>query len=142
MSGSVGSIINLKDAKSIQPFVDLIKDFTVSDSLKKAAGAISEPEPELIRTVPKFIEVLLHPNWRLWPMQFDVPATTQIFGKLISEAGIEGVLYTSKFTSKDCLAVFPQNFEEGSFVQLDDEPPQETKIHRLDSQTWREIRKL
>ena len=142
LSGSIGSIIDLKDQKSLQPFIDLIKDFTVPDSLKRAAIAIGEREPELIRTVPKLIDVLLDYKWRLWPMQFDVPVASQIFGQMVSEAGIEGISYTSKFTSKDCLAIFPQNFEESSFIQLDDEAPQGTKICRLDPTTWSEINKL
>jgi len=142
LSGSIGSIINLKEPKGLQPFVDLIKDFPVSDSLKKTSKAIGEQEPELIRTVSKLLDILLDPNWRLWPMQFDVPVTSQIFGQLVSEAGIEGVLYTSKFTGNDCLAIFPHNFEEGSFIQLDDEAPKETKICHLDTKTWNEIKKL
>jgi len=139
MSGSIGSIINLKEPERLQPFVDLIKDFTVSDSLKEAARAIGEHEPDLVQTVPKLIDVLLIPNWRTWPMLFDVPIASQIFGKIVSEAGIEGILYTSKFTSNDCLAIFPQNFEEDSFIQLDGDAPEGTKIRRLDSKTWKEI---
>lgn len=142
LSGSIYSVINLKDQKSLQPFVDLIKDFIVSDSLREAARTIGEQEPELVRTVPKLIEVLSDPKWRLWPMQFDVPAPPQIFGQMVSEAGIEGILYTSKFTGNDCLAIFPQNFEEGSFIQLDDEAPQGIKICRLDSKSWNEMHNL
>jgi len=142
LSGSIGSVINLKDQNSLQSFVDLIKDFTIPDSLRRTAVAIGEREPELIRTVPKLIEVLSDPRWRLWPMQFDVPVASQIFGQMVSEAGIEGILYTSKFRGNDCLAIFPQNFEESSFIQLDDETPQGIQICRLDPKTWREINKL
>ena len=141
LSGSLDSIINLSEPENFQPFVNLIKDFLIPDNLKKAAKDIGELEPELIRTVSKLMDALLDPNWRLWPMQFDVPVASQIFGQLAAEAGIEGILYPSKFTGKDCLAIFPQNFEEGSFVQMDDEAPMEIKIRRLDAGTWDEIRK-
>jgi hypothetical protein len=141
LSGAIDFIINLKETGRLQSFVDLIKDFSVPDYLKKAAKNIGEREPELIRTVPKLMDSLLDPNWRLWPMQFDVPIASQIFGQLVSEAGIEGILYPSKFTGKDCLAIFPQNFEEGSFVQLDDEAPTGVKIRRLDVRTWDDIQK-
>lgn len=141
LSGDIDSIINLKEPKDLQPFVDLIKDFSVPDSLKKISKTIGEREPELIRTVSKLMDSLLDPDWRLWPMQFDVPVASQIFGQLVSEAGIEGILYTSKFTCNDCLAIFPQNFEESSFIQLDDEAPGETKICRLDSRTWSDIQR-
>ena len=141
LSGHLNTIINLKEPQSLQQFVDLIKDFTVSEALKNAAKAVRENEPVLIRTVPMLIDALLHPNWRLWPMQFDLPATPQIFGQLVCETGIEGILYTSKYTSKDCLAIFPQNFEEGSFIELDDETPPGTKICRLDHKTVSELRR-
>lgn len=141
LSGSIDSIINLKEPKDLQPFVDLIKDFSVPDFLKKTSKIIGEREPELIRTVSKLKDSLLDPNWRLWPMQFDVPVASQIFGQLVSEAGIEGILYTSKFTCNDCLAIFPQNFEENSFIRLDDKAPKETKICRLDPKTWNDIQR-
>lgn len=141
LSGSLSSIINLREPEKLQPFVDLIKDFSIPDYLKKTAKNIGEHEPDLIRSVPKLINSLQDPNWRLWPMQFDVPVASQIFGQLVSEAGIEGILYPSKFTDKDCLAVYPQNFEEGSFIQMDDTAPPEIKIRRLDVTTWDKIKK-
>ena len=143
LSGALDSIINLREPEKLQPFVDLIKDFSVPDYLKKSAKNIGEQEPELIRTVPKLAGSLLDPNWRLWPMQFDVPVASQIFGQVVSDTGIEGILYPSKFTGKDCLAIFPQNFDEasGSFIQLDDDVPTEIKICRLDAKTWSEIKR-
>lgn len=141
LSGSLNSIINLKEPNNLQPFVDLIKDFSIPEWLKKAANDIGEQQPELIRNVSKLVDSLLDSNWRLWPMQFDVPASSQIFGQLVSDARIEGILYISKFTGSDCLAVFPQNFDEESFIQLDDEIPEGIKIHRLDSKTWKVIQK-
>ncbi len=141
LSGSLNSIINLNEPERLEPFVDLIKDFSISDTLKKTAKNIDEKEPDLIRTVPKLIDSLLDPNWRQWPMQFDVPVASQIFGQLVSAAGIEGILFPSKFTGNNCLAIYPKNFEEGSFVQLDDDAPEEVKIRRLDVTTLAEIQK-
>lgn len=142
ISGTIGSIINLKEPKNLEKFVDLIKEFKIPDSLRQTAIDIGEREPELIRTVPKLIEVLLDHKWRLSPMQFDVPATSQIFGQMVSEAGIEGILYPSKFSSGDCLAIFPHNLDSNSFLGLDDEAPKETKFTQLNSETWHQIRCL
>jgi len=143
LSGTINSIINLKEPERLQPFIDLIKGFDIPDTLKKTAQGIGLPAADLIRTVTKLIDSLLVPNWREWPMQFDVPFSSQIFGQLVAEAGIEGVLYPSKFTGKDCLAIFPQNFDDplDSFVQLDSELPPGIKISRLDVKTWNEIKK-
>jgi hypothetical protein len=144
LSGSLNSIINLREPEKLQPFINLIKGFSIPDSLKKDAKKIGEQEPELIKTVSKLIDVLLDPNWRLWPMQFDVPIASQIFGQMVVEAGIEGILYPSKFTNNDCLAIFPQNFDEasGSFIQLDDEAPKEAKIRLLNYKSWNKIQEI
>ena len=141
LSGSLTSVINLKYPEKLKPFVELIKDFTIPDYLKKMAKAVGEREPDLIKTVSKLIDSLLNANWRIWPMQFDVPVASQIFGQLVAGAGIEGILYPSKFTGSDCLVIFPQNLEEGSFVQLEDEAPVEIQFRRLDSSSWVEIQK-
>ena len=56
-------------------------------------------------------------------MKYDVPSNPQIFGQLLHEAGVEGVLYPSKMTGKDCVAIFTRNFEKGnSWVSLDEAP--------------------
>jgi len=136
LSGSLASIINLKEPEKLQSFMALIKDFDIPKDLKEDARKIGLPEPDLIRTVSKLSDCLLDPNWRAWPMQFDVPYSSQIFGQLVAEAGIEGILYPSKFTDKDCLAVFPQNFDADSFVELEGELPPGVAIHHLDAKTF------
>ena len=142
VSGALNSIINLREPKKLQSFMELIKDFEMPDSLKETAKKIGLPEPDLIRTVPKLIDCLLAPNWREWPMQFDVPFSSQIFGQMVAEAGIEGILFPSKFTDADCLAVFPQNFDSlsGSFIELDGEVSSGVNIRRLEAKTWSEIK--
>lgn len=141
LSGSLDSVINLRRPESLLSFVNLLKDFSIPDYIKMAAKKIGLSDPELVQTVPKLMDALLNPNWREWPMQFDVPASSQIFGQLVADADIEGILYTSKFTGKDCLAVFPQNFESSSFIQLDDEAPVGIKTRRLDAKVWDEFRR-
>lgn len=139
MSGYIDSIIDLNQPSNLQPFVDLIKSVTLDKRLIKEAASFGWPEPDLIRSVPKLISTLMDSNWRIFPMQFDVPFASQIFGQLVSNAGIEGILYKSKFSNKDCLAIFPQNFDDtnGSYVQLDDLATPETKVLRWDFNTWR-----
>lgn len=137
VSGVLHSVIDIRHPQQLQKFVNLIKDCTVSDEILERARSMKEPV-ELIKTVPKLIETLLMFNWRVWPMLFDVPAPSQIFGQLVNNAGIQAILYPSKFNNKDCLAIFPQNFDEtDSYIELDDVSPPETKIKRLDSTNWK-----
>lgn len=136
LKGQLDYIIDLNKPERLQPFIDLIKGFSVTDYLKTAAAAINQ-KIDLIKTVPALINALMLSNWRDWPMLFDVPAASQIFGELVTNAGIEGILYPSKFTKKDCLAIFPQNFNPGdSYIELEDEPSSGVKVKRIDADIW------
>jgi len=114
VSGALNSVIDLNKGNELQNFVDLIKNFKIPDHLKESAKKINLPSVDLVTSVSILVNALLDPNWRTNPMQFDVPATSQIFGHLAMEAGIEGIVYPSKFSGKDCLVIFPQNFEKNS----------------------------
>ncbi len=137
--GSLGTIIDLNQPERLKGFVNLIKDFKITDSVVKAGRKLGV-EVNAVQTVQGLMSALLYPNWRAYPMHVDVPASCQIFGQLVSEAGIEGIKYPSKYGGKDCLAVFPQNFAgTDSFVQLKDQaPPGVTRI-RLDSRSCDEL---
>jgi hypothetical protein len=118
VSGVLNAVIDLNKGNELQNFVDLIKNFKIPDHLKESAKKINLPSVDLVTSVSILVTALLDPNWRANPMQFDVPATSQIFGQLAMEAGIEGIVYPSKFSGKDCLVIFPQNFEKNpkSFI--------------------------
>lgn len=70
-------------------------------------------------------------------MLYDVPASGQIFGGIAMDAGIEGILYESVLTGKECLAVFPKNFlNSSSYIELDDPAPQGDVPTRIDSSNF------
>ena len=140
ISGILDRVINLNHPKKLKDFIDLIKNFKIPPHLFKAARKLKLPPPGLILTMANLMKFLLDSKWRAQPMQSDVPAAPQIFGQLVYESGIEGIVYPSKFTGNDCLAVYPKNFDGStSYVQLDDDPPEGTKFKRLDSSTWRSL---
>ena len=57
-------------------------------------------------------------------MIFDIPSNSQIFGQMVRASGISGILYYSKNTKKECLAIFPDNLKDSSsYVELLDKPP-------------------
>jgi len=137
LSGCLDHVIDLREPDRLKHFMGLIKDISISDNLKKEAKKINE-KTGLIYTIPALINAILIPNWRLWPMQLNVPSASQIFGQFVSDASIEGIVYPSKFTGNNCLAIFPQNFTAtDSYIELDDESPSEVKIRRIDADTWK-----
>lgn len=133
VSGRLDSVIDLHQLGSLQPFLDLIKDFPVPGHLIRIAKEMGVEPPRLVGTVGELETALLGPRWRAMPMQFDVPASCQIFGQLVAKAAIEGILYPSRLTGMKCLAIFTEDFENDSFVELDDRPPAGTKVVRLDA---------
>ncbi len=71
-------------------------------------------------------------------MGYDVPAAPQIFGRIVLDAGIEGILYDSVLTHNLCSAIYPQNFQNSSaYIELHDPCPLETIHKRIDSTTFK-----
>lgn len=143
LSGTLDRIVSLRDPKRLKVFVEILAGFRLSRKLKREAKALGLQEPRLVRTMPDFMSVVLNRDWRMWPMAYDLPAQPQIFGALVAEAGIEAIVYPSKFTTLDCLAAYPHNFRgPDSYVELDDTPPPNTRVRRLDAVSWTEHRPI
>jgi hypothetical protein len=141
VSGQLETVFDIRTSASLRRFTNLIKNFKLSRSLIGQARRLGERAPELVTVPSKLRESLVEENWRAPPRLFDVPSNSQIFGHLVFTAGIEGVLFPSKLTGKNCLAIFPQNFvRTSSFVELDDPVPQEVEVTRIDSSNIESIR--
>lgn len=137
LKGKLEYYVDLNEPKRLNEFVNIIKQVKLSDHLKDRAKKIGE-KINLIGDVKLLIDTLLIRNWRLWPMQFDVPASSQVFGQLVADAGIEAILYPSQFTGKNCMAIFLQNFPEtDSCIRLEDDSPPGVKIKHVDGAIWK-----
>lgn len=140
VSGKLETVIDLTQPACLSEFVGHIKTFEISDDVIKLARELKLERPVVVQSVDQIIGTLMIPDWRAYPIQFDIPANSQIFGKLVKSAGIEGILYPSKHTGKKCLAIFVENFSSSeSFVSLDDDPPPETLIRKVDATNWNQI---
>ncbi len=140
ISGQLDTVFDLTQANNLIGFVELIKHFTLSDELLffPKTKKLIIPKLEIINTPQLLLESLLDPKWRLLPSNYDVPSNSQIFGHLIYQAGIEGIIYPSKFTNELCLIIFPHNFPgTDSYLLMDDEAPHENVPKRIDSNNWR-----
>jgi len=138
VSGILESALDIRERNSLVSFVNLIRDFKLPKTLITQARKLGLPTLWLIRTVGQLTKELRRADWRSWPMRFDVPSPSQIFGRIVLEAGIEGILYSSVLTEKACLALYPQNFQNSpSYVELDDPLPAENIPGRIDAATFR-----
>jgi RES domain len=138
VSGHIDRIFDLRESRSLKEFVRLMKNFTFSKELCKRALDLGEQPLQVVGSVDQLMESLLSVEWRVWPMRFDLPANSQIFGQLLYTAQIEGVIYPSKFTGKECVALFPHHFAStNSFIEIDDEVPHEKVPRRIDAGNWK-----
>ncbi|MBS0637793.1 MAG: RES domain-containing protein, partial [Verrucomicrobia bacterium] len=135
VSGKLASIIDLHQPDKLKSFLNLIKGFSIPKTILQTAKKIGLDDPLTVQSVNALLESLLEPNWRAMCMQLDVPANCQIFGQLVANAGICGILYPSKFTKKKCLAIFPQNFDSEDYVVVDGDTPVGA-VSRLDAKAW------
>ncbi len=125
ISGQLDRVIDLTDKQSLTKFVKLISKFKIPQSILNSAKRLGIPAPTLIKSSGPLLKSFLADNWRKEPAQFDIPANSQIFGQLAYLAGMDGVVYPSVKTGKNCLAIYPSNFDgRDSVLTLDDEPPE------------------
>ena len=139
VSGKLESVLDIRERSNLTPFVNLVKGFRLPKSLVQQARRVRE-QLRLVQTAKELGDALEGRAWRNWPMVYDVPATCQVFGGLVKDAGIEGIQYNSAITESECLAIFPQNFlNSSSFLQLDDPAPAEKVQSRIDSSNFQNV---
>ena len=139
LRGHLDTLIDLNKPDKMREFVDLIKDFKMPKVAFKTSAKY-RIKLDIVNSVDNLLKTLLAQHWRSLPMQFDLPSSSQIFGQIVKDAGIEGILYPSKYSGEECIVIFPQNFRNTeSFVELVDKPPRGTKFARLDSNNWHEV---
>ena len=108
--GKIDRVFDLRNSKALKGFVQIIKKFTLPESLLELADILGEDRPKMIQNKNQLLKSLLDPDWRVWPARYDIPSNPQVFGHLLYLAQIEGVIYPSKFTGKECVAIFPHIF--------------------------------
>ncbi len=138
ISGQLDYYFDLTDEQSLYDFSNVINKIKIPLNVQNQAKKLNNPIPTIIESPSKLLENFLDPNWRYGPVMYDCPANSQIFGQLVASSGIQAILYPSKFTSKSCLAIFPQNFEKSSsYLRLDDNAPLPNVPIELNGANWR-----
>ena len=139
LSGKLDLVLDVTDKKALSPFINVIKKIPVPDELKKKAKKLKLPEPQNVRTWTQLKNVLRNHDWAAQPSLLTIPSSSQIFGHIVYNAGIQAILYRSKHTGKLCLGVFPENFEDKSgYLKLADPAPKGVQTE-LSKKTWREM---
>jgi RES domain-containing protein len=138
LRGQLEIVIDVTDAQTLRPFAAVLSRFSLPREVRELARRVNAQRPMgLVRSVSILQRQLLDPYWRAEPVQFDLPANSQIFGRIAAAAGIHGIVYPSaRHESARCLALFAQNWRSSaSFVEVVDPPPPHAHLTRIDGTT-------
>lgn len=136
VKGVLYNVFDLRNARTLRAFAKVVRKFELSTELKEMAKAVGNEGPYIARAPADFKKSFLAENWRFWPMQYDLPANPQIFGRLLLDAGFDAVVYPSTKGAGDCVAVLIDNLmASGSFLELADDAPPGVTTKRLDKET-------
>ena len=140
ISGCINTLLDITRKGSLNKFVKVIKRITLSKELKKRVRQLKLDRSSL-QSVVQLKKALYNRNWKWESSIYDIPSASQIFGQLVNNAGIEGILYKSTKHSKTglCLAVFPENFKNSeSYIALND-CSRSITCKRLDSESYQQF---
>lgn len=136
----VERLFDLRQTANLNPFATVIRRFKITEELRTLAKRLGKKPPWLIQDAQQLRMALLAPDWRAFPVQFGIPANSQVFAGLLVEAGFEGVVYPSTKGDGQCVAVFPQNFTDAeSVVELLDPVPSPECQRSLDRESLHEF---
>lgn len=121
VSGMLEEVVEIANAKPFEQFLSTINKINYSHSttnLFKLHGLTPEVT---IKSFRQLKSALLEPKWQIYPALYEIPSTSQIFGQLVFQAGIQGIVYPStKYPGKKCIVIYPENFKDNdSVVYLD-----------------------
>ena len=137
ISGKLNNLFDVSKTGNIREFVNVIKRFEIPAELKVLARKLGMKPPFNLTEITQLKQNLLSNDWRAWPIQIQLPANSQIFGRLIMEAGFEGIIYPSVKGKGKCIAIFPENLAgTDSYVEVSDKAPDGVVHMKLDGRTW------
>jgi RES domain len=127
ISGTVGNVFDLTRPKNLEGFCEVISSFKLSKAVRDLERRLNALPLRLITTAPGLLSTFMMEHWRECPTVWNTPSNSQLFGHLLSQAGFEGVLFSSTRTGKKNLALFTRQFKNSpSVVKVVNAPPTAT----------------
>lgn len=141
INAEINNLFDLSRAVNLKRFAEIISSFELPLDLIRLRKKIGRKGKRLITLPRELKDSLLDVHWRHNPVQYELPANSQIFGRLVKEAGFEGILYPStKLQGKKCVALFLENLEKSdSLVQLAGTVSNDIKYKNLSSENWKKL---
>jgi RES domain-containing protein len=137
LSGRIENVFDMTTFVTLNSVGRMFRDMRLPKEAAQLAKKlkISDGAKIMIQNGQQLHFAIVKNNWRIWPMQFGMPAPSQILAELIKASGYEGILYPSSKGPGKCLAVFPENLSDLSHIDLIGPAPTTATITRLDANT-------
>lgn len=137
--GKLLTVLDLTNPESLQQFYTLLKGIELPLYYKKKAAQLKITAMLPVKSLKELRETLFADNWRLMPMQFDVPANSQVLGQIAHSAGIEAILYPSVKTGKNALAIYTENFRgTEAFIEIKGSVAESVIQRRIDKDNYKD----
>jgi len=141
LSGSIENVFDLTTFVTLNSIGAIFRDVKMPQEALRLAKKlqIRDREKIMIQSGQQLHSAIVKSNWRVWPMQFGLPAPSQTMAELIKATGFEGILYPSSKGAGRCLAVFPENLSKLSYIDLVGAVPVGVCHTRMDASTSRAL---
>ena len=134
VAGQVKNVFDLTKKSNLTGVCKIFAKFNLSSRVRELEELAQRPRTTLVRTPTELQSAMMLDDWRAWPVHFDVPSNSQVFARMLLEAGFEGVMYRSTQGARKCLAIFPQQLvNSDSFIELHPDRPPTIDFARLDA---------
>jgi hypothetical protein len=142
LDGQLNRVFDVDEPGAFDPLCAVLRKIKLPAQVRQLQYRLKIPKRAIfmLRSASQLRTETLQKNWRAMPVQFGLPALSQILGSLILDAGFEAIRYPSTKGSGSCLAVFPHKLSSSqSYVALSDDPPAELRHARLDMDSADEL---
>lgn len=140
LQGQLLNVFDMTTPKSLEPLAKVFRRIKMparARQLKRKLN-IQDKACFMVQSAKQIHDMLFKQNWRMLPRQFGLPAQSQTIAELVYAAGYEAILYQSSKGPQRCVAIFPRQLQETSFVALADATPDGVP-KRLDASNFTEF---
>lgn len=129
-----GSLHYLFDmtVRNLEPVAAVLRKIKMPPRAQTLKKKLSTRDPRMVSSGAELYRTALEFNWRQGPVQFGLPAQSQVLAEFIRAAGFEGIHYKSSKGPGQCIALFPDRMQDASYIELADSSPPEVRYRRLD----------
>jgi RES domain len=140
VSGVVANLLDITDPKRLKPFCDAIAKFVINSDSQELIRSTTLSPMTVIQTPQVLMETLLSLRWRELGMQLGIPSNSQVFGRIVFEAGYDGIVFKSARGAGRCLCIFLENLTHSETVlKLPDPAPSLDTVTELSATTWAKL---